>query len=699
MKLKAIIFAACAALAMPVATAWPQQQSSQQAQQRRDTLPADRIVRDRLELLDGEIASLMVHRAQAPADQTALIDLAIDLRIANRWLWNNVARGPSADVQAAAYARALAMTQGIVELEQQLRMRAGATLTKSQTDALARLHRLTFTLEDPKDTGAIDQVAREAATAMLNIASPNPVDLKTVPIMRPAGVGPDQASRPQDRTPTLAELTQEARMATVTQPLRAQLVAVATAAKEAERNAKESDEASRLKRLLAESLEIVRGLTANMAVSAEERIALEGELAAALALQADRRTSAVGQARMKALESYRQTLTQIGRLRLTPSQQRLFEPAFAFARKHRREAQRVLGAVEAYQAAERRLAVLPPEVPHEAQIQRAIEAMRQQLERAQRDLPEAVGRLGHGGVPADRAAEFERAVQAVARAAELLEHLYTLPEHVQILAACKPRPLGGLERRALMVASGLAASNGTPARPADEAALRAIGEMGALADDIAAHPLAALPAERARPFTGGAAAAFDERCRAMLLELANEAAAGQEINSDRLGELRRARELARRVRETVNLAAVPVDWSLLSRWADWTMSAADYDALLTPLQREMAGAVQAVAGGRTFDAGALERTIGRYEPILRFVAASAARGEELKRLPDGFVATMGKLLTPMPTDTCAIERYAGLAAAALQTVEGDAAERIIASLAARIAPHVRQQTASNGRAR
>src|SRR5690606_24294222 len=129
--------------------------------------------------------------------------------------------------------------------------------------------------------------------------------------------------------------------------------------------------------------EIVRGLTANMAVSAEERIALEGELAAALALQADRRTSAVGQARMKALESYRQTLTQIGRLRLTPSQKRLFEPAFAFARKHRREAQRVLGAVEAYQAAERRLAGLPPAVPHEAQIQRAIEAMRQQLERAQ----------------------------------------------------------------------------------------------------------------------------------------------------------------------------------------------------------------------------------------------------------------------------------------------------------------------------
>ena len=77
---------------------------------RGDPLDVGAIVAPHLAELDRSIADLVMQRAGVAPAQRATFDLDLDLRILHRWFWAQLVRAEDADLQAALYARALAMT-------------------------------------------------------------------------------------------------------------------------------------------------------------------------------------------------------------------------------------------------------------------------------------------------------------------------------------------------------------------------------------------------------------------------------------------------------------------------------------------------------------------------------------------------------------------------------------------------------------
>ena len=72
--------------------------------------------------------------------------------------------------------------------------------------------------------------------------------------------------------------------------------------------------------MLGQAVNLAKGLQANTAVSAENRAAIETQLAEGLALYSDPRTRDAGKSRIDSLGTYRQVLSRIGKMGLTREQ-------------------------------------------------------------------------------------------------------------------------------------------------------------------------------------------------------------------------------------------------------------------------------------------------------------------------------------------------------------------------------------------
>jgi len=142
---------------------------------------------------------LILHRADTPAAQQPMLDLQIDLRILERWLLVQASNAdPESERQVQAYLRSYQMGVASAQMQDLLKLTPNRAMTHTQSDAMVRLHQITYNLPDvktPKEKGqddkdplTIDQVCHDTGEAMLNIASAQPVDAKTVPLMRPKAV-------------------------------------------------------------------------------------------------------------------------------------------------------------------------------------------------------------------------------------------------------------------------------------------------------------------------------------------------------------------------------------------------------------------------------------------------------------------------------------------------------------------------------
>ncbi len=657
---------------------------------RADALPLGAFLDERLERLDRELAATAIQRAQVPPDQVARIDLEIDLRILQRWTWDQMSKAQSADLQCALYARGLALEHAAEQVRHYLAARPGLPPAPTQTAAMARLHELTFTLEDLEDMAALDKIARHMGAALLEVVAEQPVDLRTIPPMRPRPLPRPTRQREQqdDAPPTPGELIQHAHLMTVSQPLRAQLVAVGRAAEEAAGIPQMREEADRLHKLLIEATELAEGLASNTAVAPEERMRLESQLTEALALSADRRLKSAGDARMAALRPYRQTLTRVGRLQLTPEQRTRLAAALNYAQNNPDQADAVFSALDRHRHLQERYRALPPESPSEPHLRRAIDELRRQFGQSDGQFYEVAARMGAGGIFASTPEELAGELEHMQRSMELLEILHRLPQLVQALAEYRPRPPGGLERRVATAAVAAAAVVDNAQRQTNEAALRGIAQLGTLAEELARQPLSSLDASQAQPFTGGQAAAFDERWRGLVQELASAAASGAVLDPDKLDRLRQFKRIIDGVRDGIELVRGEVNWAALSRWADWTMHPDDFTSMLTPLQHELRTAVEAVASGQGHDLGGFQRRRDRYAPIIAFVRRANQYADQVGQLPTGLTGSCAKLMTPMAGQPFATERFAGLATRLWVYQEAETAQRILQILSHRVAPEV-----------
>lgn len=656
---------------------------------RGDPLDVAALVAPPLAELDRSIADLVMQRAKVPPAQRATFDLDLDLRIIHRWFWAQLARAADADLQAAFYARALAMDEARLQLDQVRRARAGQDWSRTQSEALVRLHQITYALPDIKTTAELDKISSDVGWAVLRIASEQPIDAGTaIPPMRPRRAARSDSPANDNREPTLNEIAQEAQIANVSPTLRSQLVHVARMAQDAAEGDPDSRESQRLTALLRDAMGMVRGLATNTGVSPETRLELEHQLAEALALSSDPRLQSAGAERMEALRPYRNTLTRIGRLQLTAQQRDRFARALAHAQANPGEADTVFDALDAFiRNSERhhRVAVEPPEDP---QLRKSHDQLRQIFADAHTSFITHVDALGGASVFASSPAEMAGEARNMERAVELLELLQKVPATVDTLDRYKPRPLGGLQRRMQGLTVAIASPAAINVRNQNENTFRLAVRLADAARTLEQHPMTELPADQARAYTGGQAEAFDQRWRAIVFEQASAIAGGGEIDPKRIEELDRMRELVQAVRDAITLGANQGDWSALARWADWTMTAEQFQSVLMPLQQALSSAVTGAAGGSETDPAAVRQMRARYAPIVAFVRRAHGYADQLDALPSGMTAAAAKLITPMPENIFASERLAGLAAAVWLSAETEPAEKALQDLAARVAPEV-----------
>src|SRR5690606_22847436 len=200
----------------------------------------------------------------------------------------------------------------------------------------------------------------------------------------------------------------------------------------------ESKEAERLTLLLRDAMSMVRGLASNTGVSPESRLQLEQQLAEALALSSDPRLQDAGAERMKLLQPYRQTLTRIGRLQLTPQQRDRFARALAYAQANPAEADSVFDALDAFLRNSQRRQQLVNEPPADPQLRKSYDQLIQAYADAHAAFINNVDSLGVGGVFGATPHELAAEARNMGRAVELIELLHKVPTAIETLDRYKP---------------------------------------------------------------------------------------------------------------------------------------------------------------------------------------------------------------------------------------------------------------------
>ncbi len=294
------------------------------------------VLTQRLVPLDQEIAERIMKRPSVTADAVARLETGIDLRIIARTVLALAVESPAgSDLQVQACLRANQMLMAIAELEQ-MQQAGGLAPTRTQSEAMVRLRQWSYGLTEIKTPDQLDAISRKLSLLMLDIASPTPVDPATVPLMRPKAGSQDSsppgANASDVSPPGLAQLADEIRRLAVSVPLRQQLLALAAQSQAIADDPDQRPEAAALQSMLADAVNLARGLADNTATATEARQEMETRLAEGVALLMDRRMRSVGKLKIASLAGYRQILLSISRLKLSPEQVRLFSPAFVWRR-------------------------------------------------------------------------------------------------------------------------------------------------------------------------------------------------------------------------------------------------------------------------------------------------------------------------------------------------------------------------------
>lgn len=661
--------------------------SAERAQAARGEFPAVKpLMAARVTAMEREIASLILRRTDTPAAQQAVVDLQIDLRVLERWLLVQASDAPAeSDHQIQTYLRSYQMATAATALEDLLRQSPKA-LTHTQSEAMVKLHQITYNLPDfknPKSGDAkgqptLDSVCQEVGAAMLNVVSPQPVDPATVPQMRPrkvlrSAITATAPEPPGEGPRTVDQMMHDLLRAAVSVPVRQQLLALASQATAAASEPGADSDAALLKKTLGDAVTLATGMASNTAIPQATREAIDGQLAEGLALFSDPRTRSAGQTRIDGLSQYRQLMSRVSRLPLTPEQRQAFSPAFGYAQNNVEQGGRVLAAIDQYLALTTTFSAIPKRDNTPANLKNATDAAQKQFE-SQRDAFNASATALGGATFSAGPDNLEGNLKDMQQALDLYETIYDLPPALEILNVYKPRPFGAIETRAVKACVNVTTTAPKALGHAEaQKFLTDIVKLARSADELVQHSVgASVPQSISVYYAGGQLTEFEAKCNKMIGELASQLAAGVEMDKAKLARLQAAREIEDGLRNAIAFDASLQGLAPFQRWADWQMTAEQLRTLCTPYQQAMSSAISGMIGDAPDPVDRFIKLQPAYVPLMKFIAAEAGYAQECAALPVGFGAEVAKLMTPMDGRLFYMERYVSYATAMWGSAQSDA---------------------------
>jgi hypothetical protein len=544
----------------------------------------------------------------------------------------------------------------------------GSALTASQNEGLAKLHRLTYALPEEPTVGAIDEVFRTVAPALILAANATPSEVKNLPPMRPKPLAaPAPPAAPA--APTLADLTARAKKVQVSPALKRQLISLSATATTAANsaaaevaNSKEhnaQDEAELLQRMLTAVVELSDGIERNTGIDAVARAKVEQQLTEGLALFTDVRTRSSGKQRLGALSQYRQTLARVQQLHLPATLLQKLSPAVVWVNNNPEPGAKILDAIEKYLQLCARYDARKEPAGLLANYRKALDGLGKQF-LAQRaafldDAAELANATVFSPIPANLAGHTETMRQLF----ETIDLLDKLPHAIQILTPYHPRPGGGLEKRANVAVADLAVVSVVGSRDASIKFCVDVERLAQIPESLI--PPAGIPAETMKSYTGGHLPQVEVRRTAMIAELASELATSRDMDASLLSKL----DVLRALYDSLHLAS-DVETSLsrgdgLTHWADWSINPAQLRALVTPFRDATVAAFEGFSIDNATPVYRWPDVYKRFSPILALVKEVGQYADQLRALPGGLPGEFSKLLTPMENQPFATERYASFA--------------------------------------
>jgi hypothetical protein len=614
-------------------------------------------------LVEAEIGRLMQKRIDNSAGVPRELELRIDVRIVARWLLARAAAAPEgSDAQAADWIRAgdVLVAAALVEKE----LDAAARSTDASTAApLKALHELTFKLNDAKSAPDPDSASRTVAAALMAALGAEAGDVARLPMMRPPVRAEDLSSQAQSAggpPRTVEQLAARARELAVSVPLRAQLVAMSQAAQAAEQDPKRAADAGDFRKVLDEAVTLAEGLGANTGVEREDRVKMEAQVAQGLAMCLDPRTRALGQRRVTSLGKYRQMLTRLEALRLSPDLLRRFSPAITAARVADPDsAARLMSAIELFVQQDARLAALATSKSGEltGPYAKAADEARRRATAARETFVEAASSAAFSRNPdvlLDQADTLRKALDARAVIART-------PSSLKTLTALKPKPFGGIDKRVQHALAAWTPDTSDAERDASSESLNQLARLADLAEQLN-HPTTAPQDDDAyRQYTGGGLADFHDARKAAVVALTNAVASGAPLDNAAFAPLDTANVLLAAVEQGMRAQLSLAHADALRRWVDWGIEADQLDAVLTPYRKATAAAIEGFSQGDRFALEQWDAERKRYEPLLMLLARVAGRAGECGDLPSGRTGALARLVTPLPDQPYARERATRLA--------------------------------------
>jgi hypothetical protein len=648
--------------------------------------------------IEDDISQLEQKRDAIPPATAAWLDLQIDSRICARWLLAQTAGSKERSAeQVAGYLHSASMLS-VIPVVDDFSSKQTAGPNQVQAVGTGRIHQLTYHLNDAKDIAAFDDASAELAQDILIAITPMQGGdrLPALVRMRPAPLATSEPSESggiaTSGSTTVDELASMARQASVSGPLRHQLLAMAALAQQAQADPNQAQEAQTLKAELESALNLSAGLQANMAVTPDERGQIENQLCDGLALFSDPRMRSVGIARLGALDDYRDLLGRVEKMRVPPELKQALAPALAWAHQNPDKGDKVLNAVEKFVALYVRQQARPLD-PQEFTglrtgdpLRRAYDELGKQFVKIRGDFLGDVADLGTspsagrsngeqrndgimntGGGPDS----LIRPVSEMSQIEQLLDVVVGMPKTYQTLDAFRPRPVGGIQRHVNILLNVIESPIKSPARDEADQQLISLHKLAMFAGELTDQGGASVPPAVAQAYSGDQIQALETKWKAIVLELAESFAANEPMDQGKLDRLRSVHGLFDALGPAAAFEAAFAKPEGLAKWADWTITPDQVHALFTPYQQALSQAFGGVIADNPDATAAFSRLRPHYEALMALFARTGSYADACAQLPDGTVGLLSRLGTPYKKAPFADQRFASFIAALSAAANGD----------------------------
>lgn len=594
--------------------------------------------------LESEIGRMMQKRLDGSSVPREL-EMRIDVRLVARWLISRASESPAgSDAQAAAWIRCGQILDAATLVERELDT-GSRTPSASSAAALKLLHELTFKVLETSKPADPDNASRLIATALMATLGSDAADLDRLPQMRPAGKTNEPGQPPVAGPRSLEQLFTRSRELPISQPLRAQLLAVSQAGLAAEQDSKRQAEAGEFRAVLDDAVTLAEGLSANTAVERDDRVRMEAQVAQGLAMFLDPRTRTMGQGRVRALGRYRQMLLRLEGLHLSQEMVRRLGPVLAAARTDSDGGLKLMSAIETFAEQNARLTAL--NAGNSADLPSLYAKAADEAKRRANSAREAFLDTASSSSASKSRGLLQENADGIRKALDALDAITRMPGAVKTLNTRRPRPYGGIEKRVQTALMAWTPESSEAARDASAQTLHYVVHIAELVE-LTNMP-SALPKEDGtlQKYTGGSLDAFYEARKAAILTLVNLAASNQPLDDQAFAPVETANAILSGIELALRAEQALAQAEALRRWADWGIDAESLQAFFEPHRAVMAGAVHGFINGHKTPLDTWDVQRKRYEPVLKVLAAVASRAGECAALPAGRTGALAKLITPV----------------------------------------------------